>query len=227
MDFLDVVRGPLLWLALAVFVLGTAWRLGGVLGRPRQPDLSAPRRGAPAPAVGALQGIVRGLRPRRTFGAAHWLTSLNGYVFHLGLALVFFGYAPHIAFVQRLTGLHWPALPDFVMYVAAAVTMVALLLALLARLNSPVLKKISGPDDWISWTLTFLPFLTGMAVVGESSAQLLAHAEPVYRGPLALHLFSLELLLIWFPFGKLMHAVLFPFSRGATGQRFSHRGVKL
>ena len=227
MDLLDVVRGPLLWLALAVFVLGTGWRLWGVLARPRQPDLSAPRRGAPPPAVGALQGIVRGLRPRRSFGSGHWLVSLNGLVFHLGLAVVVLGYAPHIAFVQRLTGLHWPALPDLVMYLAAAVTIVSLLLALVQRLNDPVLKTISGPDDWISWTLTFLPFLTGMAVVGEPSATLLAHAEPVYRGPLALHLFSLELLLIWFPFGKLMHAVLFPFSRGATGQRFSHRGVKL
>ena len=48
----------------------------------------------------------------------------------------------------------------------------------------------------------------------------------IYRGPLAVHLLSLELLLIWFPFGKLMHAVLFAFSRGATGMRFSHRGVR-
>jgi hypothetical protein len=38
---------------------------------------------------------------------------------------------------------------------------------------------------------------------------------------------SLELLLIWFPFGKLMHAVWFALSRGATGIRFSHRGVRI
>jgi hypothetical protein len=30
---------------------------------------------------------------------------------------------------------------------------------------------------------------------------------------------------VWFPYGKLMHAVLFAFSRGATGIRFGHRGV--
>jgi hypothetical protein len=40
------------------------------------------------------------------------------------------------------------------------------------------------------------------------------------------HLLSLELFLLWFPFGKLMHAVLFAFSRGATGMRFGHRGVR-
>ena len=69
--------------------------------------------------------------------------------------------------------------------------------------------------------------LTGMAIIGEPSDAILARTHVVYGGPLAIHLLSLELLLIWFPFGKLMHAVLFVFSRGATGIRFSHRGVKL
>jgi hypothetical protein len=65
-----------------------------------------------------------------------------------------------------------------------------------------------------------------MAVLNEPSAAVLARDHVLYRGPLAVHLLTLELLLIWFPFGKLMHAVLFAFSRGATGVRFSHRGVE-
>ncbi len=55
----------------------------------------------------------------------------------------------------------------------------------------------------------------------------LARDHVIYRRPLAVHLITLELLLIWFPFGKLMHAFLFAFSRGATGMRFSHRGVEV
>jgi nitrate reductase gamma subunit len=129
--------------------------------------------------------------------------------------------------MHRLTGLSWPALPDMVMYLAAGATIVSLLLALLFRLTDPVLKKISNADDMITWTVTFLPLITGMAVVGEPSAIILARDHVIYGGPLAVHLLTLELLLIWFPFGKLMHAFLFAFSRGATGMRFSHRGVKL
>ena len=49
----------------------------------------------------------------------------------------------------------------------------------------------------------------------------------IYPVPLAVHLLTVELLLIWFPFGKLMHAFLFALSRGATGIRFSHRGVEV
>ena len=227
MDLLNFARGPALTLALVVFVLGTLWRLAGVLRRPRMRDLSPPRAGEPSNLMGALRAIVRGMWPRKEFGQAALVTTVNGYVFHIGLALVFFGYAPHIAFIRRITGLSWPALPDMVMYLAAGATLVSLLLALASRLTDPVLRKISNADDMITWTITFLPILTGMAVVGEPSAVILARDHVIYAGPLAVHLLTLELLLIWFPFGKLMHAFLFAFSRAATGMRFSHRGVKL
>ena len=227
MDLLDFARGPALAVAIAVFLLGTAWRLYGVLRLPRAPDLSPAREGAPSNAASIWHANLRAMWPRKEFSASTRFVTLNGYVFHIGLALVFLGYAPHIAFIHRITGLSWPALPDYVMYVAAAATIVSLLLALGMRIGSPVRKQISTSDDMITWTITFLPLITGMAVTMEPSASVLAREVVLYRTPLAIHLLSLELLLIWFPFGKLMHAVLFAFSRGATGVRFGHRGVKV
>jgi nitrate reductase gamma subunit len=227
LDLLDFARGPALVVALSVFTLGTLWRLFHVLSRPRRADLSAARAGVPSAAAGAWHAVLRGMWPRSEFRAGARFATVNGYVLHIGLALVVFGYAPHIAFIRRLTGLGWPALPDVVMYVAAAATILSLLMAMLVRLTDPVLQLISTADDHISWTLTLLPMFTGMAVLSEPSAALLARDHAIYRGPLAIHLLSLELLLLWFPFGKLMHAVLFIFSRGATGVRFNHRGVRV
>jgi hypothetical protein len=43
------------------------------------------------------------------------------------------------------------------MYLAAAATIVALLLALAMRMTDPVRRKISIADDYITWTITFLP----------------------------------------------------------------------
>jgi nitrate reductase gamma subunit len=226
MTLLEFARGPALALALTVFAVGTLWRLLAILRLPAQADLSMPRAGAPARWLGALHGIGRGFWPRREFRARSLPVAVNGIAFHVGLALVAFGYAPHIAFVHRLTGLSWPALPDPVVYVAAGVTIVTLLVALWMRLGDAVRQRLSTADDWISWTVTMLPMVTGMAVATEPSAALLAREHVVYGGPLALHLLTVELLLIWFPFGKLMHGVLFVFSRGATGARYSHRGVK-
>ena len=226
MTLLEFARGPGLYASLAVFVAGTLWRLAGILMRPRLPDLSPAREGAPSRLAGALQANLRAMWPRPEFLPGARFIAINGYVFHLGLALVFFGYAPHIAFVERLTGFGWPALPDPVMYASASITIIALLMALAMRINDPVRRRISIADDYITWTITFLPFITGMAVAGEPSDAILARQHLLYDGPLAVHLLTLELLLIWFPFGKLMHAVLFAFSRGATGVRFSHRGVQ-
>jgi nitrate reductase gamma subunit len=225
-DLLEFARGPGLWVSLAVFVLGTAWRLFGILRLPALPDLSAAREGAPSSGAAAWAGITAGLWPRAWVARARRFAALNAYVFHVGLALIFFGYAPHIDFIRRLIGFGWPALPDVVMVLASGVTLVSLMLALWFRLTDPVRRLLGTADDTISWTLVFLPMITGMALLGTPSAQVLGRAQVIYAGPLAVHLLTLEALLIWFPFGKLMHAVLFAFSRAATGIRFSHRGVR-
>jgi hypothetical protein len=61
------------------------------------------------------------------------------------------------------------------------------------------------------------PMLTGMAIIG-------APAEPA---ALAIHLLSLELLLVWLPFGKLAHAALVFVSRWRTGVDFARKGAAL
>ena len=224
MDFLDWARGPMLAAAVAVFLLGTAWRLWALWRLPANAAAGTPRRDFGRRA--ALRAALRRFAVPKGFAPSATLATINPYAFHLGLAVIVFGYAPHIAFVRRLTGLSWPALPDPVMYLAAAVTIVSLLLALMFRLADPVLRRISRADDAITWTLTFLPLATGMAVVGEPSAALLAGDGAVYRGPIALHLLSVELLLVWFPFGKLMHAFLAVPARMQLATFFGRRGVR-
>jgi len=222
-DLLDLARGPMLYAALAVFVLGVAWRFASLARLPASP-MAAPARQAFGRGDALRSAMARTL-PRQGMIASATLVTLNPYVFHVGLALVFFGYAPHIAFIRRLSGLGWPALPDAVVYLAAAATIVSLLVALLFRLTDPVLRKISGADDMLTWLVTMLPLITGMAVMGEPSAAVLARETVVYRGPLAVHLLSLELLLVWFPFGKLMHAFLFLPARMQLALFLGRRGV--
>jgi nitrate reductase gamma subunit len=217
MELLDFARGPALQVAMVVFVLGVLWRLGGVLLLPRRPDLSPAREGAPAPLLGGLRTVLRRMWPRPEFVQRTWFPTVNSYVFHIGLALVVFGLTPHILFIRDLTGLGWPGLPSDLVYAAGVITLVSLLGALARRLTSPVLRLLSGVGDYLSWLLTTLPVLTGLATTADFGAR--------YETLLALHILSIALFLLWFPFGKLMHAFLFAFSRSATGMRFSHRGV--
>lgn len=212
MQLLEFARGPALAFAVAVLLLGLAWRLYGIFRRPARTDHSEPRRRDLA--AGGVRAIFVKMRPPRGVkvrGAA----MANAYAYHIGLALVVFGFAPHIAFIDRYTGIAWPALPDAVVYFATAVAIIGLLIALLARLTDPVLRLLSNFDDYFSWFVTLLPLATGMALLP-------APAEPV---PLAIHLLSLELLLVWLPFGKLAHAALVFVSRWRTGADFTRKGA--
>jgi nitrate reductase gamma subunit len=214
MTLLEFASGPALTIALTVFVAGTLWRILRLAIRPAPRDLSAPRGSA---ASGALHGIVRRFWPHPRFGARIGFSTAIGYVYHLGLAVIVFTFLPHIAFVKQLTGLHWPALPDPVTYFAGALTTAALVIALVQRRGDPVKRMLSRFDDYFSWVVTFLPVITGMAIID---------IERGSNSPLiAVHLLSFELLLVWFPFGKLMHAGLAFWSRGITGAKYARRGA--
>jgi nitrate reductase gamma subunit len=212
MELLELARGPALAFSVTVFTLGLAWRLYRIFQRPKRPDYSEPRNENVV--MGGARAIFAKMLPPKGV-KVRGAQMVNAYAYHIGLALVVFGYAPHIAFIHRYTGLSWPALPEPVFYAAAGVTIVGLLIALVRRLSHPVLRLLSGFDDWFSWAVTMAPMLTGMALIGG----------PAQPAPLAVHLLSLELLLVWLPFGKLAHAALVFVSRYRTGADFTRKGA--
>ncbi|MHB1871821.1 MAG: nitrate reductase [Steroidobacteraceae bacterium] len=219
MTLLDFARGPALAVSFAVFTFGVAWRLLFVVLLPWSRDRSPARGSAPSAVIAAIRGFARHLWPRKAFAGAARFTTVNGYVMHFGLAIVFFGFAPHILFLQSVFGWHWPNLPSGLISVASVVTLVSLVLALGHRFASPVLRLISTGNDYFSWFVTALPVATGLMAV--------SHLWAPYETLLAVHLLSVALLLIWFPFGKLMHAFLVFVTRSETAIHYSRRGTVL
>ncbi|MCW8964168.1 MAG: nitrate reductase, partial [Gammaproteobacteria bacterium] len=141
----------------------------------------------------------------------------TGYAWHIGLFIVIFLYAPHIAFFKSIFGFSWPHLPTNFITISAAITMAILIALLIRRMIHPVLKLISNADDYLSWLVTFLPLLTGFMAF--------AHLGPRYEVMLGLHILSIELLMVWYPLGKLMHAFTIWPSRYQVGVTFGRRGV--
>lgn len=224
MGLLEFARGPALAVSLTVFVLGLAWRIYAVYRRPVKPDYSEPR--STALMAGAVRAIFSRMWHHRTFRDRTLVGTLNAYGYHIGLAIVFLGFVPHIAFVKRLTGLSWPPVPGWLFVAAAGLVFVGLFYALMLRLTSPVLRLLSNFDDYASWTVTILPMLTGMAVL-TLSLDSPYPLKSLYPVPVAVHLLSVELLLVWLPFGKLSHAALVFLCRGVTGAAFARKGAAL
>jgi len=213
-ELLQFARGPALWASGAVLLAGSLWRILGIVRLGAKPDLSEPR--STRLFAGAMRGIFARMVPRVEFRLRKKLSFWNGYVYHLGLAVIVFGYLPHLYFIERLSGLAWPPLPDPVVYVCVGLTFVSLFIALMERLSDPVRRLLSGFDDYFSWAVVVLPLATGMIAIQQSD-----------QLPLAIHLLSVELLFLWLPFGKLAHAFLVFASRGVTGAALARKGAPL
>ena len=214
LQFLTWVRGPGLDFAVGIFLLGVVWRLFEIYSLGRKQDLSAPRH---APGASGLHTVFRrSLAPPGMLKRSP-VTYVGGYIFHIGLAIVVFGFAPHILLVKSLTGLSWPGLPSQFVDLVAVVTMAAMVVVLFDRINKPVKRFLSTFEDWFTWLVTFLPVLTGWMAV--------QHLLLPYTTMLALHILSVELLLVVLPFTKLFHVFTLFGSRWFNGKVNGHKGV--
>ena len=223
MDLLEFARGPALWLSLAVLLVGSGWRVVGIFRLKSRPDFSEPR--STRLMSGAVGTIIGRMIPKKEFRNTEKVGTFIAYFYHVGLAIIVFGFLPHIYFVERLTGVSWPALPAPAVYFAVAFTFVSLIIVLMERLTDPVLRLLSNFDDYFSWFVTFLPLVTGMMVIDHPFPAGVAPEPPLAPTLLAIHLLSVELLFIWLPFGKLSHAFLVFISRGITGAAFARKGA--
>lgn len=212
--FLTWVRGTGLDIAIGIFALGTLWRLIEIYSLGRKPDLAVPRHRAGASGLHTM--YRRSLTSPRIYGSSA-LGYVAGYVFHIGLFIVVFLFAQHIRLIQGLTGLSWPGLPTQFIDATAVVTLATMLLVLVERINKPVKRFLSTFGDYAAWALTFLPVLTGYLAT--------KHLLLPYTTMLALHILSVELLLIFLPFTKLMHVFTLWGSRWYNGDVNGKKGV--
>ena len=228
MDLLTFARGPGMRWALMIFVIGVVWRLLGILLLRGRRDLSKARSHA------AWKGLrLIGLRswPRKEFLGGTAFGEIMGYTFHVGFLVALLFYLPHILFFEdifkgvlgvnfhRVFGFDWPTLPGGAIYFFSAVSVAALFAVLVHRVANPVKRMLSNFDDYFSWAVTITPIATGMLAF--------SHFGAPYPTLLAAHLLSVELLMLWFPFGKLMHAFTMVMTRGVQGVAFERKGASL
>jgi nitrate reductase gamma subunit len=126
-------------------------------------------------------------------------------------------FGPHIVFLGSLFGFTWPGLPSSLVTMISVLTLALFLSVLFRRLSSPVMRLLSNFDDYFSWIITMLVIVTGLAAT--------AHLGAPYETLVGVHILSFDVLLVWFPFGKLMHAFyIFP-SRAVNGALLARKGA--
>ncbi len=191
MNLLEFAEGPGLRWAMLVMVAGFCGRLVFSIIVRRDQDL---------------------YWAHKQFGIPGERWKLDSFLMHGALLVAVFGFAPHILLIRDLTGLQWPSLPIGVVWFAAATTVIAMLWLLAYRLSERTRRELATVDDYFSWLLVFAAVVTGMLAFPHLGG---GSIFGPYTMLLTAHLLSVELLMVYLPFGKLMHLILMPLFRGA------------
>jgi nitrate reductase gamma subunit len=214
LELLSWARGPGLAMALAIGLFGLVLRVIEIQALGRKADLATPRDVTPGSGWHTI--LSRSLPPPGMLKRAP-LTYIGGYVFHIGLAVAVFGFAPHIELIKGIFGIRWPGLPNLIVDLATIAAIVAMIAVLAGRLVDPVKRLLSGFGDWLAWALTFVPLVTGYAAFH--------HMIDEYTLLLAIHILSVDLLLALLPFTKLFHVASLFMARWYNGDIAGKKGV--
>lgn len=207
----EFIEGPLWYFSLIVFAIGVLLRFVDVFRLGVRID-RAPGRAA----AGAIGTLIRRSWPRREMLATSGIQFFAGYAFHIGLFVLVLFAKPHVDFIESQIGVSWTPIPYWAFIVAADFAFAGLMLLWLRRVMDPVLKLLSTRDDHAGAILVFVVMFTGCMALFQSHDALRA-----------LHMLTVEALLIYFPFSRLMHAFFFLSSRSYTGITYSRRGLQV
>jgi nitrate reductase gamma subunit len=214
-EFLNWVRGQGFQIAIIIFIAGVIIRFAEILLLGRKANLAEAKGSEMG---GGLRTIVtRSVPDKSTFQRSSF-TVVAGYVFHIGLFVCIFLFAPHILMFKDVIGFGWPSIPTPIVDALAVISIITLLAILVHRMRDTVLKFLTTTEDYLVWLLTILPLITGYIAfhrIGMTAPTLLA-----------IHILSVELLLVVFPFTKLMHAFTLVMARWYNGAISGYRGVE-
>jgi len=208
MDLYELVRGPLAWLALVVFLLGSLYRVGALLLSPA----GHLRSRRPSPPGSRLCSIASWIVPfgSHTMRKNRTLT-LVSFLFHTCIVLLPVFLLAHNVLWYESWQLQVRSLPEQVADILSVFVIAACLFFFVRRLVVSEVKAVSRMSDFVLLFVVALPFATGF---------LACHGWGPYRAMLILHVLSGEVLLVAIPFTRLRHMLTFAFGRADVGVEY-------
>ncbi len=204
-----VVAGPLVWLALGIFLGGLVFKTAQIVIAARQKE----------PFIFSYLSLKYGLR-----SIFHWLTpfatvnwrlhplfTIVTFVFHICLLITPIFLLSHVVMVDENLNISWWTLPDGLADIMTFIVIAGCIYFAVRRSVVPAVKFVTDASDYILLALVAAPFITGF---------LAYHQWFSYPAMMILHMLSGEILLIAIPFTRLAHMLLAFFTRGYMGSEF-------
>lgn len=209
-EFYEIVRGPLLWASFIIFVGGSLYRFISLYTLAKKKDIFVFTYWS---WKYALRSILHWIVP---FASANMrsrpIMTIVSFAFHLALLGAPIFLAAHIVLWEESWGISWWSLPDLVADIMTLVVLAGAAFFYLRRRNLPEVMYVTSGSDYLMLAIVAAPFLTGFLAYHQVLID--------YKLLLILHIVAGEVMLIAIPFTRLIHMILFPFSRGYMGSEF-------
>jgi len=210
-ELLNWARGPGLAYATAIMFFGLTLRVIEILSLGRHQELAEVRDS------GVRDGWMMILK-RSLPEVRHWKYITASYIFHIGLLVVIFFFIPHTHLFRDVFGIFWGGWPNYIIDFFTVLSIAGMLYTLVARFYDPARRILSKMSDYLAWLVTFLPLVTGYMAFHRLGMD--------YTTMLAVHILSVELLMIAIPISKLTHVVTFSIARWYTGSNQGRRWIR-
>jgi nitrate reductase gamma subunit len=211
----EFARGPLVWVAFAVLLVGSAYRV-----------ISITRMAKKDKVVWPYMSWRFGLR-----SVVHWLTPYGStnmrlrpaftflsFLFHVCLLLTPILTLGHVVLWQESWGISWWSLPDSLSKAMVIVVLLGGVVFVLRRIANPTVRFVTSASDYVLVVLVMAPFATG----------LMAYYQVFdYEMIIIIHMWLGAIWLAMIPFTRIAHMLFFPLTRAYMGSEFGHvRGTK-
>ena len=201
-------RGPLVWIAFAVFITGSIYRLVTMIRLARKEKVIMP-----------YVDLKFGLR-----SVAHWLApfgsrsmrmrpvfTILSIVFHVCLIVTPVFLLGHNLLWKESWGISWWTLPETIGNAMAVIVVVVGLLFILRRVANPTVRFVTSWVDYIFMAIVLGPFVTGVMAYYQMFD---------YQAVMILHMWTGAVWLMAIPFTRVSHMLFFVLTRAYMGSEF-------
>ena len=205
----NIVSGPLAWLAFAIFIGGSIYRLINliVLAHKKEPFIFSYMS-----LRYSLRSILRWSTPFATENMKkHPALTIVAFAFHICLILTPIFLLAHVMLVDESWNLSWWTLPDGAAEIMTLIVIAGCVFFLVRRLVNPEVQYVTSASDFIILAIVAAPFITGLIAYYQWFG---------YQFFMILHILSGEIMLVAIPFTRLSHMWFAPLTRAYMGSEF-------
>ena len=209
LEFYLFLRGPMVWIAFAIFIGGSIFRIGSLLYRAKKARVIYPYMNLRY----SIRSIAHWIIPFASTNMRQrpWITVIT-FLFHICLIFCPIFLLAHIMLWNESWNIKWWALPEGAADIMTLTVILCGLFFVIRRIIASEVRTVTTASDFVILCIALAPYITGYMAFHQNLGE--------YDLIITLHILFGELLLIMIPFTRLSHMFLFWFTRAYTGSEF-------